>query len=343
MHDFLLWIWLQTICVKKQAYFASTHIKSKRGRNYHYYYLYYQYYYFYNYCAVSQVSSMTCCLSHSPSQQCLSWHPREWSTSGSWSPPSSSSPRLRQPWPAWPGSWCPPSPEPGNPPPLLENTRYISTKVLQCVFLIKLLINEIFFWCAYLIPLGWSRQTLAAFWRWPLHASLTAALSPSHTASSSSPLWDLPCSAETLTGSALPVPRQDKTEGQAERKVTRTRHHVHISDWLLFEASWWDITTERACGCYPAEILEWRAHHEDLIHHRAVARIHLHHLVQMRADTRHLQSVGLSEPRWWVSRFVVSVCAACVCAQPVNCEYLRIGSSAVFMLRWRGPAITPRQ
>lgn len=62
-------------------------------------------------------------------------------------------------------------------------------------------------WRLYLIPQGWSRHTLEAFWHWLLHASLNAVLSPSHAASSSWLLWALPYSAWTLTGSALPAMR----------------------------------------------------------------------------------------------------------------------------------------
>lgn len=103
--------------------------------------------------------------------------------------------------------------------------------------------------------------------------------------------------------------------------MTRTRQHIDISDRLFAEANCRNISAETTSDNYDAGILEWRSHHEDLIHHGTVARSHLHHLVQTRADTRHLQSFGLSEPRRRVSRRVVSVCAACVCAQPVKCEY----------------------
>lgn len=38
-----------------------------------------------------------------------------------------------------------------------------SCQMNLCDILIKLIINEFLFWCAYLIPLGWSRHTSAAF------------------------------------------------------------------------------------------------------------------------------------------------------------------------------------
>lgn len=67
----------------------------------------------------------------------------------------------------------------------------------------------------YLIPQGWSRHTLEAFWHWPLHASLNAVPSPSHVASSSWLLLGLPYSAWTLTGSALPATRGEKSRSGA--------------------------------------------------------------------------------------------------------------------------------
>lgn len=69
--------------------------------------------------------------------------------------------------------------------------------------------RKIMLWSFYLIPQGWSRHKSEAFSHWTLHASLNAGLSPSRAASSSSPLWALPYSTWTLTGSALPAIRQE--------------------------------------------------------------------------------------------------------------------------------------
>lgn len=178
-----------------------------------------------------------------------------------------------------------------SPTSVRKNKPHINRSPVKCVFPCQITINVP--WCAYPIPVGWSRRKWAAFWRWPCHESLIATLCPFRTASSSSPLWALLCSSETLTGSALPAPWQNWIE-QKKMNMTVTKQHSDISEWLHLEASCWDLAAETACGDDHARILKWRSHHEDLIHHRAVARSHLHHLVQMRADTRHLQSFELS-------------------------------------------------